>query len=286
MSNTFENKVTLMTGAASGIGRAVAQELGRRGAVLVLTDIDEKLLDETAAGIEQAGGRAEAARLDVTDAEAVRNVITDAARRHGRLDYLFNNAGIAIQGEIRDFTLEHWQRTLDVNLRGVINGVHAAYPLMIEQGFGHIVNTASVAGLAPAAGLAPYAASKHAVVGISTTLRAEGMSLGVRCSAVCPGIIQTPIMQNMTILNEEQIPGGRQTMFDTMGIRPYPVERCAQKIVRGVERNKAIIVVAPLAWFLWTVYRISPGLAVKLMALGTDRSRRQLPIKREVAGRS
>lgn len=275
--NTFENKVVLITGAASGIGRAVAQELGRRGALLVLTDIDARLLDETAVGIRRAGGHAEAVELDVRDARAVETVITDAANRHGRLDYLFNNAGIAIYGEIRDCTLDHWQQILDVNLRGVIHGVRAAYPLMIRQGYGHIVNTASVAGLAPAPGMAPYVASKHAVVGISTTLRAEGMSLGVRCSVVCPGIIGTPIMDNMAILGEADIPGGRKAMYERMRIRPYPVDRCAQVILHGVERNKPIIVVAGMAWFLWTLYRISPALAIRFTASGIDRMRRKFP---------
>src|SRR5207248_6593438 len=114
--------------------------------------------------------------------------------RHGRLDLMVNNAGIGIGGETRELLLAHWDRIIDVNLRGVVHGVHAAYPVMIEQGSGHIVNTASLAGLLPSPGATPYAMTKHAVVGLSLSLRGEAAAYGVRVTAVCPGVVETPIL--------------------------------------------------------------------------------------------
>lgn len=132
--------------------------------------------------------------VDVRDAPAVRAMVEDAHREHGRLDLMFNNAGAGIGGQVDGLSLEHWNRALDVNVRGVIHGVHAAYPLMLAQGFGHIVNTALATGLLPVPLLAPYSMSKHAVVGLSPSLRAEAADRGVKVSVVCPGVIETPIL--------------------------------------------------------------------------------------------
>jgi NAD(P)-dependent dehydrogenase (short-subunit alcohol dehydrogenase family) len=271
----FDAKVALITGGASGIGRAVGTEIARRGGLVCLGDLDEGRVGEAAESIRQAGGRAVGDAVDVTDAGAVGEWIARCARDHGRLDYTFNNAGIAITGEARHHTLDHWYRTLDVNLRGVVNAVHAAYPIMVEQGFGHIVNTASVAGLSPTPGFAAYVASKHAVVGLSGVLRAEGAGLGVRCSVVCPGVIETPLMYSTTILQEEKIPGGRAEILRRLPFKPMNVERCAEVILRGVERNQAIIVPTLHAKAFWAMTRFSPALAIRLSGVVAARVRRE-----------
>ena len=169
--SVFKDKVVFVTGAGSGIGRALARELAGQGAVVVATDRNQQWAQETAEGIVSSGGKAEGAELDVVDAEAVGRLVEQTASKHGKLDYIFNNAGIGIFAEARDHTLEDWYTTLDINLRGVIHGVNAAYPIMLKQGSGHIVNTASLAGLVPANNEIAYAASKFAVVGLTTTLR-------------------------------------------------------------------------------------------------------------------
>ena len=167
----FKDSVAIVTGAASGIGRALGQELARRGALVIMADIQRDLLEEAVGSITQAGHKAEAVTLDVTDFQAVKALVENTAARQGRLDYIFNNAGIAVGGEVRDVSIDDWRDVLDVNLFGVVNGVAAAYPLMVDQGYGHIINTASIEGLIPFPGTVSYVASKYAVVGLSNALR-------------------------------------------------------------------------------------------------------------------
>lgn len=271
--NIFKDKVAIVTGAGSGIGKAVAEALCNKGALVVLADHKEKAVKTVAAAINtKIGGKTETARavsLDVTDAEAVKKTVEDTVKEFGRLDYMFNNAGIAVGGEVRDITLNDWRAVLEVNLFGVIHGVDAAYPVMVRQGFGHIVNTASIEGLVSFAGTAAYVASKHAVVGLSNTLRLEGRDLGVKVSAVCPGHIKTAIFNDSKMVNID-----RKKVLEALakipGITP---EECATEILKGVEKNKALIVVTALAKFLYLVQRISPDLSMKLMSFDLKRLR-------------
>ncbi len=189
-ADAFAGKVAIVTGGGSGIGAALVRALTARGATVVIADIDEPAAKTVAAEVSATT----AVAVDVRESGAVADLVAQVAAEHGRLDLIFNNAGIAVGGLVEELTLDHWNRVIDVNLRGVVHGVHAAYPLMLRQGHGHIVNTASLAGLMPGPSLAPYAAAKHAVVGLSLSLRAEGASRGVRVSAVCPGFIDTPLL--------------------------------------------------------------------------------------------
>lgn len=257
--DTFRDKVAIVTGGASGIGRALCGELARRGARVVVADLNAAGAAEVAAESTRTGGTATAQPVDVTRGEAVEALLADVSAAHGRVDYLFNNAGIAVLGEERDVTLGDWERVLAVNLWGVIHGVRAAYPRMLRQGFGHIVNTASLAGLTPAPMEISYVASKYAVVGLSCALRVEAADLGVRVSVVCPGMIDTPIAQ-ISVLR-----GGvdRQAVLDlAAATRPLSPDKCAKVILRGVEKNKAIIIVTPLAYVLSLLTRISPTAAM------------------------
>jgi NAD(P)-dependent dehydrogenase (short-subunit alcohol dehydrogenase family) len=249
---TYRDRVAIVTGAASGIGLALSQQLARRGAIVTLVDVDRAPLEEAAQALASAGMRARAAVDDVTDRDAVEEVVESAVSEFGRLDFLFNNAGIGVGGEARDFAYADWKQVIDVNLFGVIHGVAAAYPLMVRQGYGHIVNIASLAGLTPLAGEISYVASKYAVVGLSHTLRAEAADLGVKVSVVCPGKIETPIYDTSRVINFD-----REAIFALWptGISP---ERCAEIILRGVERNKATIVVTRFAKLLWALQRLSP----------------------------
>ena len=190
----FKDKVTIITGAGSGIGCALAQLIAHSGGIVVVTNRTGESALSVAENIRRSGGKAEAATLDVVDAGAVQHVVDETVRKHGRLDYMFNNAGIGLVAEAKDHTLEDWNTTLDINLRGVIHGVHAAYPIMRHQGFGHIVNTASLDGLVPMVNETAYVASKFAVVGLTMSMRAEAATFGVKTSVICPGFVDTPML--------------------------------------------------------------------------------------------
>ena len=273
--DAFKDKVVIVTGAASGIGRALGEEFARRKAVVVLTDVNGQLLDEVAASLAASGHQSETAVVDVSDYDAVKQLVADTVARHGRLDFMFNNAGIAVGGEVRDCAIDDWRNVIDVNLNGVINGVDAAYPVMVQQGFGHIVNTASIEGLIPFPGTVSYAASKFGVVGLSNSLRIEGADLGVKVSVICPGYIKTPIFHTCKLIKID-----RKKMLaslpERLGITP---EECAAAIIRGVERNQAIIVVTWFAKVLWILQRISPGLIRWIMGRDLKKSRREIRIE-------
>jgi NAD(P)-dependent dehydrogenase (short-subunit alcohol dehydrogenase family) len=250
----FSDKVAIVTGGASGIGRSLGKALVERGAIVVLADLNKELLDETAGSMSDANARVEAVPLDVTDVDAVKNLVEQTANQHGRLDYIFNNAGIGVGGAALDFSYDDWRTVLDVNLYGVVNGVFAAYPVMAKQGFGHIVNTASLAGLVPGAGEISYSASKYAVVGLSNSLRMEAGEQGVKVSVVCPGFIDTPIFYNAKVIGLD-----REKIIEAIPT-PMPADECASVILSGVERNKATIVVTRFAKILWMLQRISPAI--------------------------
>ncbi|MCC5888029.1 MAG: SDR family NAD(P)-dependent oxidoreductase [Gammaproteobacteria bacterium] len=257
--NPFEGRVALVTGAASGIGAALATALQAAGARVVLADIDHDSALRQASAI---GAEADAAvALDVRERTGFASVAQAVLARHGRIDYLFNNAGIAIIGNTLAMTGADWDRLLDVNVRGVVHGVEAVYPLMVEQApkdgwRGHIVNTASISGLVPAPGFTAYAMTKHAVVGLSVSLREEARRYGVRVSAICPSVIGTPMADQARLLGDSVPVRDRVNGFARLPDADY----CARKVLKGVRRNQAIIPVAPAAHIGWRLYRLWPGL--------------------------
>ena len=254
--NPFKDKVAIVTGGASGIGQALAKGLGQQGALVIVADINEKGSKQVAGTIIKKGGRAHAVHLDVSKAAQIKHLIHDSAKKYGELHYLFNNAGIAVMGEVLDMKREHWQHTLDVNLWGVINGTAAAYPVMVKQGFGHIINTASAAGLVPIPLLTAYTATKHAVVGLSLALRVEAAEHGVKVSAVCPGIIRTNIPNVATYLKVKR----EVALAKVASVRMMDPDKCARVILRGVARNKGIIKITPFTYIISWLYRVHPAL--------------------------
>ncbi|MHB8681874.1 MAG: SDR family NAD(P)-dependent oxidoreductase [Acidimicrobiales bacterium] len=273
----FSNKVALVTGAASGIGKALAGALAERGATVVLADVDELGAKAAADALVAAGRRASAAALDVTDGEAFAALASQVAGEHGGVDLLFNNAGIGVGGPVEDLTNAHWDRAIDVNLRGVVHGITAVYPAMVERGRGHIVNTASLAGLIPGPMLTPYAATKHAVVGLSTSLRAEAASRRVRVSVVCPGVIDTPLLdkKNPPDLPPVDMPDGRKMLTSMIG-KAYPPESLARDVLDGAAANRCFIVTPRHARVPWRLYRVDPELFLRGAPIGLRRAMRIL----------
>src|SRR5260221_3512933 len=262
-------RIAIITGAGSGIGRALARAFVLRGDTVVVVDIDGDGGDRAAAGLARQGpGDAIPAALDVRDAAAVAALVRSIHDSHGRLDVMVNNAGIALAGEACEFLLAHWDRAIDVNLRGVVHGVHAAYPIMVRQRSGHIVNTASLAGLLPAPGATAYAMTKHAVVGLSLSLRGEAAAYGVRGTAVCPAVVETPILDKCgpDALPRSPAAGHTRESFLHMQARFYPADRMADDIVRGIDRNAALVVAPASARLAWRIWRYTPLRANRLSA--------------------
>lgn len=191
---TLEGRVAVVTGAASGIGLAVAKSLSDAGVCLLMTDLDRTAVDDGAAAVRDRGGTAEAARLDVRDPDAVDKAADLAVTRFGALHIAVNNAGVVNRGLAWELSLDDWHRVLDVNLWGVIHGVRSFVPrILANADEGHVVNVASMAAVHPQQRLGPYTVAKHGVLGLSDVLRADLASVGapVGVSVVFPGRIRT-----------------------------------------------------------------------------------------------
>ncbi len=258
--NQFKGKVTIVTGGASGMGRALCEELGKVGAVVTIADINADGAKEVAKSINENGGQTRSEQINVTQAEEVKRVIKGTYSDHGRLDYIFNFAGILVVGEAFDMDIEDWSRILDINLKGVVYGTAIAYPIMVEQGFGHIVNMSSYQGLIPAGAATAYATTKHGVIGLSTSLYSEAVQLGVKVSVVCPGFINTPLFQTADTLKAD-----REEVFSGIPFKLMEAKDAAKAILKGVERNKKIIIFPFYARLFWYLYRIHPVLASPLV---------------------
>jgi NAD(P)-dependent dehydrogenase (short-subunit alcohol dehydrogenase family) len=262
MASSVSGKIAFVTGGASGIGAALAAKLVDGGAEVWIADRQIGEAQELAQRL--SGAKAHAIELDVRDYSSFERAVAEAVRQSGRIDYLFNNAGIGVGGEIDSYTLDDWNDVFDVNLRGVAHGIQAVYPIMIGQHSGHIVNTASMAGLVTSPGLGSYTATKHAVVGISKALRVEAERHGVQVSVFCPGFIRTPIL-TYGKYGRFTTPGVSDEEFLKFGerLRPMAPEVFAERALRAVLRGDAIIVVP--AWWkaFWYLERLSPALSMR-----------------------
>lgn len=259
-------RTAVVTGGGSGIGRSLCLLLGERGARVHVVDRDLDRAQTVAEQVRARGVQAVAHRVDVTDAAAVQ-ALADELFAAGDVDLLFNNAGIGHAGAVVDTTLSDWRSLVDVNLMGVVHGLHAFLPRLVAQrNPSHVVNTASMAGLFPSPGLVPYSTTKAAVVGLSESLDREVVAQGVRVHALCPGVIDTDIIAASTMRGrwvDKQ--AGVVEMYATRGTSPDVVARQA---LQAVSRGRAIIptpryqVVPP-----WVIKRISPAAGASLAAL-------------------
>ncbi len=265
-------KVAMITGGASGIGRAFGENLARRGFTVLLVDRQLELAEEVASAIRSSGGSAFAAELDVRDRAAFATLAQKLAKEHGSIDYLFNNAGIGVGRPVAECEPQDWDDVLDVNVRGVVHGIEAVYPIMIAQGSGHIINTASIAGLLPVAHEAGYSAAKHAVVGLSKSLRIEARKHGVKVTALCPGVIRTPILHGGKF-GRILIAGLTKEKMEEVWqkFRPMNVDVFAEKALARIFKNDLIVIVPSWWRAVWWVDRFAPNLSFKLWCLAFDR---------------
>jgi NAD(P)-dependent dehydrogenase (short-subunit alcohol dehydrogenase family) len=272
MASNVSGKIAFVTGGASGIGAALATKLASEGAEVWIADRQIDAAQELAQRLDGGGAKAHAIELDVRSYSSFERAVAEVVQQSGRIDYLFNNAGIGVSGEVDSYTLDDWNDVFDVNLRGVVHGIQAVYPIMIRQHSGHIVNTASMAGLVASPGLGSYTATKHAVVGISKALRVEAERHGVQVSVFCPGVIRTPIMTGgkygrMNISDEKVL----KKFWERL--RPMAPEVFAERALRAVLRGDAIIVVPGWWKAWWYLERLSPALSMRFAKVSLKRLR-------------
>jgi NAD(P)-dependent dehydrogenase (short-subunit alcohol dehydrogenase family) len=259
----FGDTLVSVTGAGSGIGRETALAFAREGAELIVSDIDEATAKETAAQIVERGGIAHPYVLDVSDADAVERFAEQVCAEHGVPDIVVNNAGVGQAGEFLDTPADQWERVLDINLGGVVNGCRAFGRRLVDRGAGgHIVNVASMAAYSPSRTLNAYCTSKAAVYMFSDCLRAELDVAGVGLTTICPGTTDTNILENTRFdvrgRSDESVEKRREQLQRSFRLRRHGPDKAAKAIVDAVKKNKPIRPITPEAYLLYGTSRIAP----------------------------
>jgi NADP-dependent 3-hydroxy acid dehydrogenase YdfG len=253
----FRDKVVVITGAGSGIGKAAAEAFTVEGADVVIADIREDRLQEVSSGIIARGGRALIRKVDVSDRTQVEDLASFAIKEKGRVDILFNNAGVAIGAAFENTSIEEWEWIFSINFWGVLYGIKAFLPHMIERKYGHIVNTSSLAGLCSMPGMSAYSSTKFAVAGLGEALRAEVRKYGVGVSTICPGVINTRVVEDGRLHLREESRANRQTVVDFYRNFGWPPERVAKAVLSAVRHNRSVVPVGPESWVQWFSKRLS-----------------------------
>jgi NAD(P)-dependent dehydrogenase (short-subunit alcohol dehydrogenase family) len=267
-------RVAVVTGAGRGIGRATALALATRGASVVCADIDGAAAEKTAAECHERGAPARGMAVDVASRGAVVVLADEVERDVGTVGVLVNNAGVGMSGRFTDMSLDDWNWIRAVNLDGVVHCCAAFGPRMLERATGHVVNVSSGLGYTPTASESGYVTTKAAVLALSQCLRADWAAAGVGVSAICPGVIDTAIVEDTRFLGEDA-PARRARAVRAFrrGHRP---ELVAAAIVDAVERNRAVVAVGAEAKLGWYLHRFAPVAVQQAVArAGTRRVARR-----------
>jgi NAD(P)-dependent dehydrogenase (short-subunit alcohol dehydrogenase family) len=254
----FAQKLALVTGAGSGIGRAIALRFGELGARLVICDRNLETLKQTAALLTNLGASVDIETADVSDWNVMQQLAERVHQRHGALDILVNNAGVATAGDFLNTPIEDWNWVFGINVMGVVHGCKAFGQRMADQRAGHIVNIASAAGYYAAPEMSAYSASKHAVMGLTESLRLEMAEFNVGVSAICPGVINTNIVSTMRA--NGAIAQSQDKIVDIYRRRNYGPELVAESVVNAIVGNRGVMPVSPEAWVLYAGKRLVPGI--------------------------
>lgn len=247
----------LVTGACGGLGRALCEALLQRGDTVVGTDINMEALETLHKEIEGQGlaGSFKVRELNVCDLEAFENLVDAIADQFGAIDGIFNNAGIMSSGHFENADMQQWKTVIDINFFGVVNGSYCAYKLMKQQGFGRIINVASTAGVTPVLRSTAYAASKHAVVGFSNSLRGEAKEHGVSVHLIIPGLMDTGIFSSA--LDNDNL--SSELMSNSTPLKKLPVRTAVQIVLKGINKSKNEIVFPFANRLIVLMYRLFPN---------------------------
>jgi NAD(P)-dependent dehydrogenase (short-subunit alcohol dehydrogenase family) len=272
----LSGKTALVTGAASGIGRETALELARRGADLVICDVNETGLAETEQEIRRLGRNVLSRRVDVAKRDEMREFAAAVHERVDAIDILVNNAGVGLGGGFLHTSLDDWDWIVGINLWGVIYGCHFFVPRMVErERGGHVVNVSSAAGYVATEALAAYSTTKFGVLGLSEALRDELARHRIGVTTVCPGIINTPITESSPLRGPGATPDARARMIELYRRRNYGPDRVARNILKAVQRNRAVAPISPEAWAMYFLKRFAPGLVFRINQRLARRMRRE-----------
>lgn len=261
-------KYAIVTGAASGLGRAISLELARAGWYIAVCDLNDTGSEETLSLVRQAGGQGQTEHLDVTDPQAWEALRDKLESSWPSLDLLVNNAGVGVGGEVGQLSLDDWHWIININLYGAIYGCHTLVDWMKRSPRGsHIVNIASMAAIVSAPAMAPYNMTKAAMLSLSETLYGELKPYNIGVTGVCPAFFQTNIITSGRFANEQQ----RKMASQLMRSSKATAEQVAKKIVRAVERRQLYVFAPAVASIFWRLKRLMPRITLNIIARGNLR---------------
>jgi short-subunit dehydrogenase len=267
----LRGKRALITGAASGIGRAIALRLAAEGTHVYLLDVAEVPLQEVAAEAQRRGVEAVAVKCDLTKPEEITGTLAEMLRRWGALDLLVNNAGVAYYGPTTNMSAEQWDWLMSINLLAPLQITRELLPTLLARDEAHILNVCSISGLVAGGRFAAYHVSKFGLIGFTEALRAEYVRRGLGVTALCPGPVRTNLYKSAASGRAKPVP-------EPPGWLACTPERCAQKAIAGIRRNRAMVLVTPLAYALYYTKRIAPGLLDLINRASRKRRKQPAPM--------